>query len=443
MIFCKNNRFCLLLAVLGIFGFWTVSTLGFAGDWPEFRGPGGTGIYNGKALPMEWGPDKNVAWKIEIPGKGWSSPILWHEKLYLTTAVELPSKLDKTENSTGNQSAKANRIKSDYELRVLAIDATNGKLIWNKLLFISKGASAPNIHSKNSHASPTPVTDGEHLFVHFGHEGTAALKLQTGEIIWKKIYSYQPVHGNGGSPILVGDKLVFSCDGGDQQFVVALNKTTGDEVWKTARNNKNNYPFSFSTPQLIDTPSGKQIISSGSFMIAGYEPETGKEIWRSTYKGWSLIQRPVYGSGLLFYTTGYMKPILHAIEPKGSGDITSKIVWTNPKAVANTPSLTLVNEKLYMVSDNGMFTAMEAKTGKVIWSERLPSGGYSASPLYSDGKFWITNETGVGVVVKVDKEFQILKKNDLKEKTFASFVPSNGALFIRTEKHLYRFEENQ
>jgi outer membrane protein assembly factor BamB len=391
-----------------------------AADWPQFRGPNGDGHYDGPKIPVEWGPDKNIVWKTPIPGLGWSSPIVWKGKVYLTTAVD---------------------DQKGYSLEAICVDAKSGKIDWQKEAFVEDTASAPKPHTKNSHASPTPVTDGERLYVHFGHMGTAALSLD-GRILWKNSnLKYTPVHGNGGSPIVVDDKLVFSCDGSDVQFIVALDKKNGNVAWKTERKGGHPKGFSFSTPQVITVNGKKEIISPASGMVAAYEPAKGAEIWRVKYNGYSLIPRPIFGDGLLFIPTGYDSPVLNAIKPEGKGDLTSSnIAWTVKRAVPHTASLLFVDDSVYMVSDGGVASCLNAKTGEVHWSERI-AGKYSASPIYHDGKIFFTSEEGQGTVIAAGKEFKVLQKNDLKERTFASFAAVDGALYVRTEKELYRFEE--
>jgi outer membrane protein assembly factor BamB len=389
-----------------------------AGDWPQFRGPTGDGHYVGPALPTEWGPDKNVAWKTPIPGRGWSSPIVWQGRIYLTTAVEQGPR---------------------YSLQAVAVDGQTGKVLWQREVFVEDGSKAPAPHAKNSHASPTPVTDGKRLYVHFGHLGTAALDFD-GNTLWKnETLGYAPVHGNGGSPIVVGDKLVFSCDGTDVQAVVALDTATGKVVWKSPRNVGASKGFSFATPHPITVDGRVQVVSVGSNVAAAYDLATGKEIWHVRFDGYSLIQRPVAGHGLVYIQTGFNNPILHAIRP-GTGDVTdSNIVWTYRRSVPHTSSYLLAGEELFMVSDKGIATCLDAKTGKVHWSERVP-GGYSASPIYHDGKVWLTNEEGGGTVLAAGKTFKVLAQSDLKERTLASFAAADGGLYVRTERHLYRFE---
>jgi outer membrane protein assembly factor BamB len=377
------------------------------------------------SLPTEWSTTKNVAWKQSIPGGGWSSPIVSEGKICLTTSVPAG------DNPNGDQSLKA-----------LCLDARTGKILWETEVFHQNATTAPPIHSKNSHASPTPLTDGRRLFVHFGHQGTACLDLQ-GKILWRNNrLTYEPVHGNGGTPILVDDLLVFSSDGGDQRFIVALDTNTGEVRWKTERAGESAQKFSFSTPLLITVNGQKQIVSPYSDAVAAYEPATGREIWRVRYIGYSVIPRPVYGHGLVYVCTGYGTPNLLAIRPDGQGDVTNThVAWTYRKAVPHTPSLLLVGDELYMVSDKvGVATCLDAKTGRQHWQERVP-GEYSASPLYADGKIYFQNEGGTGVVLKAGKVFQQLARNDLKERTLASYAAADGALFIRTAKHLYRIQK--
>jgi len=252
-------------------------------DWPQFRGSTGQGIAPPAHYPVEWSASKNVAWRKPIPGKGWSSPIAHGGFLYLTTAVAV-------EGSNGR----------DQSLRALCLSANTGETIWDTEVFRQDGSQAPGIHSKNSHASPTPLTDGQRLYVHFGHQGTACLDLQ-GKLIWtNRDIHYQPVHGNGGTPILTERTLVFSCDGYEQPFVIALDRAKGTELWKTDRNTNSFKKFSFSTPLLISVNGKQQIVSPSSGVVCAYDPATGREIWRVKYEGYSVIPRPVFGHGLVF-----------------------------------------------------------------------------------------------------------------------------------------------
>jgi outer membrane protein assembly factor BamB len=415
----KLRSFVLIFAVLLLSG---VDVR--ADDWPQFRGPTGQGIAPKGHYPLEWSGTKNVAWRKSIPGKGWSSPIVSGGFVYLTTAVAAVE---------GNG--------RDQSLRALCLNAKTGETVWDKEIFRQDGSQSPGIHSKNSHASPTPLTDGERLYVHFGHQGTACLDLQ-GNIIWKnRDIHYQPVHGNGGTPILAQNTLVFSCDGLDQPFVVALDRAKGTLLWKMDRNSESVKKFSFSTPLLITVNGKEQIISPGAGAVCAYDPATGQEIWKVTYEGYSVIPRPVFDHGLLFVSSGFDSPVLLAIRPDGQGDVTSShVAWTLRKGAPLTPSPLLVDDELYLVSDAGIASCLDAKTGKVHWQERI-GGNYSASPLYADGRIYCQSEEGTGLVLKAGKRFEVLSRNSLNERTLASYAASDGAFFIRTENHLYRIQE--
>jgi outer membrane protein assembly factor BamB len=430
----------LSILLVALFSFTTTAR---AEDWTEFRGPTGQGLYAGKNLPIEWSTTKNVAWKTKIPGHGWSSPILLDGRVYLTTAVPItPAKppAETTEKAKDKGKGKA-KEKVDVSLKAVCLDAAKGTILWQTEVFKQDGAKAPNIHGKNSHASPTPITDGKRVYVHFGHQGTACLDLE-GKIVWRNTeHRYAPVHGNGGTPILVNDRLVFSGDGGDKQFIVALDTADGKTAWKTPRNGKTSQPFSFSTPLLITVNGKQQIVSPASGMVVGYDAPTGKEIWRSGYgSGYSVIPRPVFGHGMIFISSGYNTPAVFAIRVDGKGDVTdSHVAWSTPKGAPHTPSLLLVGGELYMVSDRGVASCLDAKTGKIHWQERV-GDAYSASPFYADGKIYFQSEDGSTTVVRAATTFEKLAESKLGERTFASYAVADGAIYLRTETQLYRIQ---
>jgi outer membrane protein assembly factor BamB len=413
------KRFIVLLAPL----LFATTTFLHAENWPEFRGPTGQGIYAGKSLPTEWSTTKNVAWKQAIPGKGWSTPIVQDDRVYLTTAV--PSAPGKGK---------------DQSLCALCLDAKTGAQLWQTEIFKQDGKAAPGIHPKNSHASPSPLTDGKHLWVHFGHQGTACLDLD-GKILWRNTeLRYAPVHGGGGSPIRVDNRLIFSVDGGDKQFVAALDCDTGKVLWKTDRKSEAVQRFSFSTPLLVNVAGKKQIISCGSNVVSAYDVNDGKELWRVKYDGYSQIPRPVQGHGMIFLSSGYNTPTLMAIRADGTGDSPKgPIVWSTKKAAPHTPSPLLIGDELYTVSDSGVTTCYDAKTGKIHWQERV-DGNYSASPIYADGKIYLQSEEGIGTVLRAGTTFEVLGRNNMGERTLASYAAADGAIFLRTAGHLYRIQ---
>lgn len=413
-----NSRILIFAFVAAFYSFPAL-----AADWPQFRGPLGNGVSTEKNLPIQWSETKNITWKQEIPGKGWSSPSLVKGRLFLTTAVVLEG--DKLSQ------------------RALCLSAKDGKIIWNTEVFSQDAASAPPIHGKNSHASPTPLVEGGKLFVHFGHQGTACLDLD-GKILWKtQELTFPPVHGNGNSPVLVDGMLVFSCDGASSPFVAALDAATGDVQWKFARESDSTKRFAFATCEVITVEGKKQVISPGAGVVNALDPKTGKEIWRVTYDGYSVIPRPVFGHGLIFMSTGYDSPSILAIRPDGQGDVTdTHVEWTLKKGAPHTPSPLLVGDELYLVSDGGIATCVDAKTGDVHWSERIGTK-YSASPVYADGRVYFQDEDGKGTVLKAGKKFQKLGENGFQEPSLASYCVGDGAFFVRTEKHLYRVATSQ
>jgi outer membrane protein assembly factor BamB len=411
-----SRRIILRLALVGAF---VSAQLFAANDWSEFRGPTGQGLSTAKNVPIHWNATSNVVWKTAIPGEGWSSPVLVDGKIYLTTAVT-----DSTNTS----------------LRALCVNANDGRIQWNVEVLKPDPDAAREIHKKNSLASPTPIVRDGRVYVHFGHMGTAALDL-SGKILWQQTtLKYSPMHGNGGSPALVGDALVFSCDGETDPFIVALDAKTGAVRWKTPRTGTASRLFSFSTPLAIEVDGATQIISPTSGFVAAYDPKDGREIWRARYpEGFSLITRPVFAHGLLFISSSFMRPAVYAIKPAGAkGDVTdTHIAWSYPKGAPNTPSPLVVGDELYFVSDSGIATCLNARTGGLHWSERL-GGGFSASPVLAEGRIYFQNEEGVGTVLKAGKSFEVLARNDLGERTLASPAVTDNTLFLRSKSQLWR-----
>ena len=392
-------------------------------EWPQFRGPTGQGISTAERVPVEWNATTHIAWKVEIPGSGWSSPILSNGKLYLTTATGQPDGTDVT-------------------LHALCLDAASGHTLWDSEVFLPERDIVRAMHRKNSPASSTPIVAGERLYIHFGHMGTAALDL-SGKVLWKQNeLKYPPVHGAGGSPALVGDALVFSCDGERDPFVVALDSATGAIRWKTPRNSPAKKQFAFSTPLAITVGGVQEVISPGPGFVGAYDVKDGREVWRVGYgEGYSVVPRPVFAHGLLFVSSSFDAAVFYAIKPEGAtGDVTAtNVVWSNRKAAPHTASPVVVGDEVYFVSDAGIATCADARTGEVHWSERL-GGGFSASPVVAEGRIYFQNEVGVGFVVKAGKKYELLATNDLAERSLASYAVADGTIFIRTEKQLWRVE---
>jgi outer membrane protein assembly factor BamB len=395
----------------------------FATPWPEFRGPTGQGHAPGHAkLPLEWSPTKNVRWKQSVPGTGWSSPVVTRDRIILTTGV-----------TTAPHRAS---------LRALALDLASGRILWTTEIVADADISPQTIHKKNSPASPTALLDGERVYVHFGHHGTACLDLD-GKIIWRNAeFAYDPLHGNGSSPILVGDKLVFTADGTSDPFVAALDKRTGKLAWKFKRTLQPRQMFSFCTPLLIEVGGRPQIIAPGAGGVSALDPTEGRELWHAKYgSGYSVVPRPVFAHGLIFIGTGYNRADLLAVRVDGTGDVTdTHIAWRTTKGAPLTPSMLVIGDELYAVNDAGLASCWDAKTGTLHWQEKI-DGNYSASPLAAGDRIYFQNETGTGTVLAVGKTFSKLATNVLDERTLASYAVAESALLIRTADHLYRIEE--
>jgi outer membrane protein assembly factor BamB len=393
--------------------FLVLSSLFFTADWPQFRGPGGQGVSDEKNVPLTWSETKNVRWKTAIPGRGWSSPVIQGDRIWLTTATE-----------------------DGRSLRAISVNVNTGAIEQNVELFQLKSPKLMN--AKNSFASPTPVVEGDRVYLHFGAYGTACI-TQSGEIVWKTKLEYDNgQHGPGGSPIIYDDLLIVSCDGLELQYVVALDKATGKVRWKKTREGYQAY----TTPLIVNFPAGDQVISPGAFQSIAYEPRTGKEIWRVKYaEGFSNVPRPVYGHGLVFICTGFQEPSLLAVQPDGRGDVTkSKVMWKVDRAIPRTPSPLLVGNELYIVTDNGIATCIDAKTGEELWRARV-GGNHSASPVYAGGRIYFLNEEGESVVIAPGRKLNHLATNQIDGPTLASMAISHSSIFIRSQTHLYRISE--
>jgi outer membrane protein assembly factor BamB len=293
------------------------------------------------------------------------------------------------------------------------------------------------LNAKNSYASPSPVVEGDRVYVHFGAQGTAALTT-TGEIVWKTRLDYQSQHGNGGSPVLHGDLLIINCDGnGGDAYVAALDVKTGRTRWKTHRRQPADQAYT--TPLVINAAGRDQVVSAGAYRAAAYDPANGREIWRVAYDdGFSNVPRPVFGQGLVFIATGFQQPALIAVRPDGTGDVTrSHVAWTLRRGAPYTPSPVLVGEQLFIVNDAGIATCVDAKTGTIQWQQRL-GGNYSASPVHADGRIYFQSEEGVTTVIEPATTFKRLATNQLDGAMLASMGVADRSFFIRTDSHLYR-----
>ena len=395
-----------------------------AADWPQFRGPGGQGHSEGTNLPLTWSESENVTWKVPIAGLGWSSPSIQGKQIWLTTAID-----------------------SGKSLHALAFDRASGKTLHDIEVFRLEDPGP--VHSKNSHASPTPLIEGDRVYVHFGAHGTACLTTD-GSIVWStRELKHDHRHGPGGSPVIFEDLLILNCDGSDIQFVVALDKNTGKIRWKKKREHigedrlsgKSNVPMAYTTPLLIEINGRIELLSSGADSIVSYNPANGEEYWWFRYDGYSNVPRPVVGKGLVFISSGYDQPEFYAVRVDGSGDVTdSHLAWNMKKAAPLNPSPLLVGDELYLVSDNGIATCLDAVSGKQHWQERI-GGNFSASPTLADGRIFLLDEDGTMTVIAPGTNYERLASNKLEGRTLATPAIVDQTIFLRTDTHLYRIEK--
>ena len=394
-------------------------------DWPQFRGPTGDGHSNATGLPLTWSETENVRWKTAIPGEGWSSPVVLGRQIWMTTATE-----------------------EGHSLRAVCVDRETGRVLHDAEVFHTD--SPPPKNPTNSYASPTPVIEPGRVYVCFGTSGSACLDTATAKVIWKNTeLTLNHKEGAGSSPIIHGGLFILCCDGTDVQYMVALDKNTGHTVWKTKRSaaavlesKRPDLRKAFCTPQVINVGGHEQLISAGAFRAYAYEPKTGREIWFCDIAGFSNVPRPVFGHGLVYIGTGFMKPELWAIRTDGKGDVTqTHVAWKVSKMASLKPSLLLAGGALYMLHDgSGTLTCLNARSGEPVWQEKL-GGSFSASPVFADGRIYFFNEKGQTTVIKPGGTFQTLATNQLDAGCMATPAVSGRALIVRTKSHLYRIEK--
>jgi outer membrane protein assembly factor BamB len=396
-----------------------------AGDtWPEFRGPTRNGHADAPGLPLTWSETEHVAWKAAIHDRGWSSPVIWKDQVWLTTAT-----------------------RSGKELFAVCVDRESGRIVHDVKVF--DVPRPQRIASINSYASPTSAIEAGRVYVHYGTYGTACLDTATGKTLWTRRDLECDHHmGPGSSLMLFENLLIFHVDGCDVQYVVALDTATGKTVWKTDRSvdysRIHRYTRkAFCTPVVVEAAGRLELISPCSKAVFGYDPRTGKELWKVRHGGWSMTARPLTGHGLVYVITDFDYPELWALRPGGEGDVTdSHVAWTIPKGhhMPKTPSLLLIGDHLYMVRDGGTATCVEAKTGRIVWQERI-GGEYASSPLYAAGRIYCFSQAAKTTVLEPGAACKVLAVNDLDGKMLATPAVAGNALYLRTETHLYRIEE--
>jgi len=413
-------------------------------NWSQWRGPEGTGISSETNAPTEWSADKNIKWKTPIAGNGQSQPIIWGGRIFLTTDIEgdvAPGAKAVEHKIEGKafvhpDSVGANR---KHTFKVICVDRNTGKILWEQTAYT--GAVHDDRHRKGSYAAPTPATDGNYVYAWFGGEGDGLYCYDfKGKLVWKaavgKIATYGM--GPGASPVLHENSVILQCDeeDGKNSFIVAFDKKTGKEVWKTPRK----VQASWSTPLVVRSGARAELITSGNELIVSYDPKTGKELWTAKGHGGNAIATPLVGHGMVFVYAGYPVKKTFAIKLGGSGDVSSSnVAWQYDKGTAYVPSSILVGDYIYLMSDRGLLTCLDAKTGKVVYEGgRIPvPASFTASPVAFDGKILLTSEDGDTYIVKAGPKHEVITTNSVGEPVYASPAISDGMIFIRGEKNLY------
>jgi outer membrane protein assembly factor BamB len=414
-----------------------------AGNWPQWRGPDGSGISSEKNLPEEWSDKKNIKWKTPIEGRAHSSPIVWGNRIFLTTAIEgdvVPGAkavkhMDGDKEYVHPDSVGANK---KHTFKVIALDRATGKQVWNVTAW--EGTPFDDRHRKSSYAASTPTTDGKYVFAYFGTEGIYAYDFN-GKLAWKSQLGKISAAGMGvsTSPILFQNLVIVQCDeeNGTASFIVALDKKNGKEVWRTPRK----VQISWSTPLLIKTSKRMELIASGTEAIVSYDPATGKELWRHKGLESNAVPSPVAGNDLVFLVSGYPTKIAMAIRLGLDGDLTgtANVPWKYSKGTAYVPSPIVYGDYLYLTTDRGILTCLDTKTGEVKYEGgRTPiPATFTASPVAFEGKILMTSEDGDTFVIKAGPKHEILATNSVGEPVYASPAIADGKIFIRGEKNLY------
>ncbi|MSU40403.1 MAG: hypothetical protein EXS22_06105 [Pedosphaera sp.] len=417
-----------------------------AAEWPQWRGPAGQGHATAKNLPTEWSETKNVTWKTPLPGRGWSSPVIEGEHIWMTTAVEQAASEEEIKNRLkANTGGQPLTVLQEVRLHAVCVDRASGRILHN--IEVLRQREPQWVHKLNSYASPSPVIEDGRLYCHFGAYGTACVETASGKVKWRnQELAVHHENGPGSTPVIWKDLLIFHMDGSDKQFVVALDKATGKVRWQTPRSGKLNenpqLKKSYGTPLVIENNGKPQLISPGADWVYAYDPATGRELWKLPYGelGFSISPRPVVGHGMIFMSTSFMRPQILAIRYEQTAQ--PHIAWSVKRGAPQMPSPILIGDELYFISDaGGLVTCLDAHTGKELWQERL-GGNYSASPTFADGKLFFHSREGLTTVVQPDKtKLQVLSKNQLEGQHMATLSLAGSALFLRTDTALYRIEK--
>jgi outer membrane protein assembly factor BamB len=416
-------------------------TFASAGEnWPQWRGPGGQGVSTETALPAEWSPDKNIKWKTELPGTGMSSPIVWGDRIYLTSVIEgeavpgqraVKHRQGKEEDWIHPDSVAADK---KHTFKVVALDAPSGKILWERTAY--EGTVYDARHRRSSFAGPTPVTDGTMVYAYFGPEGLYAYDAK-GNLAWKVVTPFATLGlGTGTSPVLHQNLVIIQRDedNGDHSTLVAYDKKTGKEVWNTKRA----IEITWSTPVLVQAGGRTELVTNGSDQIIAYDPATGKELWRTTGVQSNAIHTPLVGHGLVIVTAGYPVKKVIAIRP---GEVAGgqRVAWEYSRGTGYVLSNILYGDYLYLFTDNGIVTCLDPKTGTVKYEGgRIPvPARFMGSPVAFTGLVAMTSEEGDTFMLKAGPAHEIVRTNSVDEPVYSSPAIANGRIYIRGDKHLF------
>ncbi len=400
------------------------TTTSYAENWPVWRGPRGDGTVMDKGFPLKWSSTENITWKTEIPGRGHSSPIVWEDRIFVTSCIEGADKKNKT-------------LPRDRVL--FCVDRKDGKIVWQKTVLTSP---LEKIHSENSYASSTPATDGKYIYVAFLDNPKVIVAAYDfdGKEVWRKSPGeFQSQHGFGIPPILYKDLVIVNCDQDGENhkkpaYIVAFNKNTGEEKWRIDRPNRIR---SYTPPLIVEAAGKPQMVLTGCKCVASYDPNTGQQIWLINGPTEQFVASMIYHKGLFFLTAGFPTYHVWAIKPDGTGNVTkTHVLWKEVKGAGYVPSPVPHGDNIFLVHDDGLGSCRDVLTGKLHWAERV--GGHThSSPVIADDRVYYTDDSGVTQVVKADTTFEELAKNSIGEECFSSAAFSRGQIFIRGKRHLF------
>ncbi len=429
---------------------WFVVVVSFASAnaqdpmaWPQFRGPTGMGLAASDAVVTQLDDPKNLRWRTDLLGTGWSSPVFDGQRLWVTSATSIlaspESALDRLAN---DKFADSKDFAQRIELFAIAIDSFSGEKLFEQSLAVLKNPGP--IHSMNSFASPTPTVAGNRIVCHFGSYGTWCLDASTAKVLWSAKMDLDESIGPASSPIITNDLVILTCDGIDQQYIAALDINDGKLAWKTQRPpfraTDPDFNKAYCTPLLIDRNGNQELVILGAQWIVGYDPSDGRELWRADYgNGFSNSSMPIFTHDLLIFSTGFAKADLTALKVSGHGQLSSDAFrWRTSRGVPEKPSLVFDRKQIYLISDDGILTAVSIESGSTVWQQRL-GGTFSASPLLSGENIFLANHEGQVFVGKVGNRFKPICTLEIDEQIMASPIALGNDFFIRSKKALYRF----